>query len=260
MGHDVKGHILLIDSGVGGLVVLAQMRKLLPDAQYTYVADEAYFPYGKLDDLTLQTRVSAIVKSIDQEMPVDCVVVACNTASTIVLETLRDEYDFPIVGIVPAIKVAAQQTKTKVFGVIATEATANGAYIQSLINEFAADCLVILQGSKKLAKLAEQKLNGNKVLLSDVKKEIQLLFTEQGHLDHIVLGCTHYPFLLEELKAVVPYEVCWIDPAKAVANRVFDVFVPKYSAVVYDTRHFTTAEKSNYFSLKFVNFKHWEIG
>lgn len=259
MNHNVKGHILLIDSGVGGLGVLAQIRKLLPDAQYSYVADEAFFPYGELDDLTLQQRAVAIVKSIHNDMAVDCVVVACNTASTIVMTALRDAYQFPIVGIVPAIKVAAEQTQTKAFGVLTTEATAKGHYIGSLIDEFAGNCKVELIGCKHLANLAEQKLNGQVVLIADVKAEVEQLFESEVAIDHIVLGCTHYPFLLDELKASVPYDVIWIDPAKAVAKRVFDVFEPHYSAVVYGIRHFTTAQHSHYFDMKFVNFKYWKI-
>lgn len=245
----VGGHILVIDSGIGGLGVLAQLQKNLPKTRFSYVADEAFFPYGKLDDETLCARCADIVHKFDD---VDCVVIACNTASTIVLPHLREEFDFPIVGIVPAIKVAAKNTKTKAFGVLATEVTAKSQYLGALIDEFAGDCRVKLYGSKNLARLAEQKLNGNRVLIEDVEKEIQPLFTamrfkEQKRIDHVVLGCTHYPFLLAELKQAAPYEVTWIDPAEAVANHVLDVFVPVAEVVANGrSRYYTTAEETHY--------------
>lgn len=249
MEQPVGGHILVIDSGIGGLGVLSQLQKRLPKTRFSYVADEAFFPYGKLDDETLCMRCADIARKFDD---VGCVVIACNTASTVVLPHMRDEFDFPIVGIVPAIKVAARNTKTKAFGILATEATAKGKYLSSMIDEFAGDCIVKLHGSKNLARLAEQKLNGSRVLIADVEKEIRPLFTsmrfkETKRIDHVVLGCTHYPFLLAELKQAAPYEVVWIDPAEAVAKRVLNVFKPAADADSKGrSRYYTTAENSHY--------------
>ena len=249
MEQQVGGHILVIDSGIGGLGVLAQIQKSLPKTRFSYAADEAFFPYGKLDDETLRRRCADIARKFDA---VDCVVIACNTASTVVLPHLREEFDFPIVGIVPAIKVAARNTRTKSFGILATEATVKNDYIHALIDEFADDCTVKLHGSKNLARLAEQKLNGSRVLIADVEKEILPLFTsmrfkETKPIDHIVLGCTHYPFLLAELKQAVPYDVTWIDPAGAVAKRVLAVFKPHADVHAKgQSRYYTTAENSQY--------------
>lgn len=252
MQQVVGGHVLVIDSGVGGLGVLSQIQKNLTKTSFSYVADEAFFPYGKLDKQTLNKRCADIVQAIDKLHKVDLVVVACNTASTVVLEHLREAFDFPIVGIVPAIKVAARKTVTKAFGILVTEATAKGDYIQSLMSKFADDCTIKLQGSKNLARLAERKLNGGKVSVVDVRQEILPLFSgmrfkEQKRIDHVVLGCTHYPFLLKELKAAAPYEVVWIDPAEAVAKRVLDVFVPSIQSLnKHKSDYYTTAQKSNY--------------
>ncbi len=248
----VGGHILVIDSGVGGLGVLSQIQQKLTKTNFSYVADEAFFPYGKLEKDILQQRVGKIVSSIDSQHKIDLVVIACNTASTVVLDYLRAEFDFPIVGIVPAVKVAAKQTRTKNIGILATEATAKGAYIKAMMSQFADDCVVKLHGSKNLAALAEQKLNGGRVSIADVKQELMPLFSalrfkEQKRIDNIVLGCTHYPFLLKELKLAAPYEVEWIDPAEAVAKRVFSLFTPH--AEMGDEHHshyYTTAEKSTY--------------
>lgn len=258
MKHVVGGHILVIDSGVGGLGVLAQIQRLLPRTLYTYVADEAYFPYGKQDKQTLRVRCEAIIRAVQvlKQVPIDCVVIACNTASTVVLEHLRAEFKFPIVGIVPAIKVAAAASQTKVFGVLATEATANGVYIQTLIHEFARDCEVRLIGAKNLAKLAEQKMNGMDILAADVAKEIQPLFVGRSKIDQVVLGCTHFPFLLDELLEAAPYPVGWIDPAEAVAKRVLDVFLPSLKVnVESQVCHFTSFRKSMY-HIENIEFKY----
>ncbi|MBL1419747.1 MAG: glutamate racemase [Alphaproteobacteria bacterium] len=249
MEQQVGGHILVIDSGIGGLGVLSHLQKNLPKTRFSYVADEAFFPYGKLDNETLCARCADMVRKFDD---VDCVVIACNTASTVVLPYMREEFDFPIVGIVPAIKVAARYTKTKAFGILATEATANSRYTRSLMDEFASDCTIKLHGSKNLARLAEQKLNGSRVLIADVENEILPLFTsmrfrESKRIDHVVLGCTHYPFLLAELKQAAPYEVTWIDPAEAVAKRVLDVIKPVMGGAARGrSKYYTTAENSQY--------------
>ncbi len=244
MKQSIKGHILLIDSGVGGLGVLTHIKKLLPDVDYSYVADEAYFPYGELSNAVLCERVAQIIKVIEKKGGIDCVVVACNTASTSVLEHLREQFNFPIVGVVPAIKVAVEKTQIKRFGVLATEATAKGVYIAGLIEQFAGGCEVVLHGAKGLARLAEQKLNGNKVLIADVEREIQGVFAN-GLIDCVVLGCTHYPHLLDELRLAAPYAVEWVDPAGAVARRVVKVFVASNNANLGEN-YYTTGENSGY--------------
>lgn len=264
MNQLVGGHILVIDSGIGGLGVLSHVQKRLPNVDYSYVADEAFFPYGQLDKPTLENRAAQIVTVIDRFNKLDCVVVACNTATTVVLEHLRAHFNVPIIGIVPAIKVAAKRTKTKAIGILATEATAKGEYIETLVKQFAGDCVVKLHGSKNLAHLAEQKLNGNKISITEVAREIQPLFSamrfkEQKHIDQVVLGCTHYPFLLDELKQAAPYVVSWIDPAEAVANQVVKMFKPHETAnIVSRSTYYTTAENSAY-KVKNIGFQFLQL-
>ncbi len=256
MNQSVAKHILVIDSGIGGLGILAQLQKLIPNACYRYVADEAYFPYGQLSDDILCQRVFAIARAIEVMQKIDCIVVACNTASVIVLESLRAEFDFPIVGIVPAIKVAAERTKTNCFAVLATVATASGDYIQTLIDQFAQDCDVRVLGCKKLADMAEQKMFGQHISGEQLRTEIAEVFKGDGQLDQIVLGCTHYSVLLEDLKSAVPYRVAWVDPALAVAKRVLlllgDLPVGEGGSVCY----YTSAAVSRYRRLEQLKFQY----
>ncbi|MCJ8324719.1 MAG: glutamate racemase [Hyphomicrobiales bacterium] len=264
MNQGVGGHILVIDSGIGGLGVLSHVQKYLPNVDYSYVADEAFFPYGRLSKQTLEHRAAQIVAAIDRANNLDCVVVACNTASTVVLEHLRAKFNVPIIGIVPAIKVAAKLTRTKAIGILATEATAKGEYIKTLVEKFANDCVVKLHGAKNLAHLAEQKLNGKKLSIADVAREIAPLFSamrfkEQKHIDQVVLGCTHYPFLLDELKQAAPYVVNWVDPAEAVANQVVKLFKPHQTTnIVSRSTYYTTAQKSGY-KVKNIGFQFLQL-
>ena len=229
---------------------------MISDASYTYVADEAYFPYGKLGKTVLNERVSKIVRHVDSSDKVDCVVIACNTASTVVLEYLRFELKMPIVGTVPAIKVAAALSKTKVIGVLATVATAKGVYIQTLIRQFARDCEVRLVGAENLAKLAEDKLNGIKIDTKLVENEITKLFAGDGIVDQIVLGCTHYPFLLTELKSAAKYPVNWVDPSVAVGMQVKAVLKqhPNFDAAMTE-HYYTTGLNTAYQNLADITFK-----
>lgn len=213
--------ILVFDSGVGGLTVLGEIRKLLPNAEYLYVADNADFPYGALDDDVLIERVAQIFGHLVDSWAPDVAVIACNTASTLVLPVLRARFTIPFVGTVPAIKPAAEQTKSGLIGVLATPGTIARDYTHELIRSFAAECRVTLVPCRRLAGLAEAKLSGEAVDAPAICDEITLAFIEEDGVrtDTIVLGCTHYPLLLEELTAAAPWPVRWIDPAPAIARR-----------------------------------------
>lgn len=215
-------HILVFDSGLGGLTVLSEIRKLLPDARYTYLADDAVFPYSRLSENTLVDRVMEIIgRVIDQDRP-DIVVIACNTASTLVLPHLRAKYPIPFVGTVPAIKPAALASRTRMISVLATPATVARDYTRSLIESFAAGCEVTLVGCEMLASMAEKKLRGIATDDAELQRELARAFVEQdiGRTDTIVLACTHYPLLLDDLMRLAPWPVTWIDSAPAIARRV----------------------------------------
>ncbi len=217
--------ILLFDSGMGGMTVARAVAFQLPDAQLVYAADNAGFPYGAWDEVKLVQRiVDVIALLIDQVQP-DIVVIACNTASTIALTKLRDTFAVPFVGTVPAIKPAAALTKSGIIGVLATPGTVRREYTQTLIQSFAAEHHVVLHGASELAEMAEHKLCGGAIDAEKLRAQVMPVFCEIGSklTDVIVLGCTHYPLIAEDIARVAPWPVAYIDPSAAIARRVSDV-------------------------------------
>jgi glutamate racemase len=214
--------ILVFDSGLGGLTVHAEIIKSLPDAHYIYVADDAAFPYGRLESDVLIKRVIRVISAMIEQHTPDIVVIACNTASTICLPSLRAAFTLPFVGTVPAVKPAALLSKTRTISILGTPGTVNREYTHDLIIEHAADCRVSLVGAPNLATLAEAHLWGEAVSDAAVLAEIQPCFKEKDgfRTDAVALACTHYPLLLDVYRRVAPWEVMWIDPAPAIAKRV----------------------------------------
>jgi glutamate racemase len=216
--------ILVFDSGLGGLTVFREIIKVRPDARFIYVADDAVFPYGAMAEATLVARIVAVMASlIDAHRP-DLVVVACNTASTRALSSLRARFSVPFVGTVPAIKPACAASSTKRISVLGTKATVTHEYTQALIREFAAGCHITLVGSARLATLAEAELGGGKVEDREIVAEIAPCFVDgDKRTDTVVLACTHYPLLLDRFVGLAPWPVNFIDPAAAIARRVIDL-------------------------------------
>ena len=214
--------ILIFDSGIGGLSVAAEVRAALPDADLVYVADDAGFPYGDWEERELSDRIVALMGDLIAAHRPDLVVIACHTASTLVLPPLRARYSVPFVGTVPAIKPAAQRTKSGLFSVLATPGTIKRDYTRALIDDFASGRSVTLVGSARLAGLAEAFMRGEAVADADIAREIAPAFVEKDgkRTDMIVLACTHYPFVLVQLRKLAPWPVEWIDPAPAIAQRV----------------------------------------
>jgi len=217
--------ILLFDSGMGGLTVARAVRTQLPHAHLVYAADNAAFPYGAWKEDALVKRIVAVIGALIDKVEPHIVVIACNTASTIALAQLREAYKLPFVGTVPAIKPAAVQTKSGIIGVLATPGTVSREYTHALIHTYAYHCKVFLHGAKRLAEMAEQKLKGTPVDLDQLRQEITPAFRQREgkKTDVVVLGCTHYPLLLDDMLKVQPWLVKYIDPAPAIARRVADV-------------------------------------
>ena len=214
--------ILVFDSGLGGLTVFSEILKVRPDARYVYAADDAGFPYGRLAESVLAERVVAVMERLIMLHDPDIVVVACNTASTVVLPHLRERFSIPFIGTVPAIKPAAQMTQTGYVSVLATPATVARDYTRDLIETYAAGCKVNLVGSRCLAGFAEAELAGNPVSDAELLDELLPCFIEDagGRTDVVALSCTHYPLLLPRFQTLAPWPVTWIDPAPAIARRV----------------------------------------
>ncbi|MGE4247043.1 MAG: glutamate racemase [Parvibaculaceae bacterium] len=217
-----RPRVLLFDSGMGGLTVARATKTLIPDADYIYAADTAAFPYGAWDEPPLVERICRVVGRVIEATAPDVVVVGCNTASTLALAELRKRFPMPFVGTVPAIKPAAAQTKSRIIGVLATPGTVSREYTQTLIHTFAFHCRVFLHGARWLAEIAEGKLKGGKADMETIRQEIRPVFRrrEGRRTDTVVLGCTHYPLLIDELTAAAPWPVTFIDPAPAIARRV----------------------------------------
>lgn len=217
--------ILVFDSGLGGLTVLREIVRTRPDAHYVYVADDEFFPYGHHSEEEIIARVVPLVGELIARHAPALVVIACNTASTLVMSHLRSAYSVPFVGTVPAIKPACASSRTKRVSVLGTKGTVKREYTRRLIDDFAQGCDVTLVGSPELASLAESALSGNDVSDADIAAELAPCFVDDGEdrTDTVVLACTHYPLLLDRMKRLAPWPVDWIDPAPAIARRVSDL-------------------------------------
>jgi glutamate racemase len=227
--------ILVFDSGLGGLTVFREIVKLRPGARYVYVADDAYFPYGQHTEDEIVARVVPLIGDLIAEHTPDLVVIACNTASTLVMTQLREAYSVPFVGTVPAIKPACASSKTKRVSVLGTKGTVKREYTKALIRDFAQECEVTLVGAENLASLAEAALRGEAVPDAAIAAEIAPCFINgDARTDTIVLACTHYPLLIDQMRALAPWPMDWIDPAPAIARRVSDLLGPANG--VGDTR------------------------
>ena len=218
---DANAPLLFFDSGVGGLSVLGPTRALLPYAPIVYAADSAGFPYGKRSEAEIATRVPALLGRLVERFHPRLAVIACNTASTIALDHARAALDVPVVGTVPAIKPAAEVSKSRVIGVLGTEATVRQPYVDDLAAKFASDCTIVRHGSPELVELAEAKLGGEPVSIDRVRAAAQPMFDAPGgeRIDTVVLACTHFPLLEDELRAAFP-NVSYVDGGQGIARRI----------------------------------------
>lgn len=217
----MPGPILFLDSGVGGLSVLKEVSALLPDAGLVYCADSAGYPYGTKSEAEISTRVPALLGRLVERVQPAIIVIACNTASTIALAHVRAVLDVPVVGTVPAIKPAAELSKTRTIGVLGTEATIRQPYVSRLADEFASDCIVLRHGAPGLVAAAEAKLRGNPPDIPAIRNALDGLLSQPGgdRMDVVVLSCTHFPLLRAELEAIAPRSIRFIDGAKGIARR-----------------------------------------
>jgi glutamate racemase len=213
--------ILFFDSGVGGLSVLAPTIKLLPNAPIVYAADSAGFPYGKRSEAEIASRIPALLGRLVERFHPRLAVIACNTASTIALEHVRSALDLPVVGTVPAIKPASEISMSRVIGVLGTEATVRQPYVDDLAAKFAADCIIVRHGSPELVELAEAKLGGKEIGTEAVRAATRPLFDQPGgdRIDTIVLACTHFPLLDDELRRAFP-GIATVHGGDGIARRI----------------------------------------
>ena len=214
--------LLFFDSGVGGLSVVAPARALLPQAPIVYAADNGGYPYGIRSEAQIAGRVPALLGRLAERFRPRLVVIACNTASTIALAAVREALDLPIVGTVPAIKPAAALSRTRVIGVLGTEATVRQPYVDDLVARFAADCTVIRHGSAELVDLAEAALRGRAPPADRLRAVLDGLFTQPDgdRIDVIVNACTHFPLLEAALLAAAERPIRFVDGGAGIARRI----------------------------------------
>ena len=214
---------LVFDSGLGGLSVLAEIRRLRPDVEIVYAADDAAFPYGRLSEAALVARVAEVMARLIGETEPDIVVIACSTASTLALPPLRAAYPrLPFVGTVPAIKPAAAASRSRLISVLATRGTVARDYTRALVRDHAANCEVTLVGSPTLAVIAERVMREETIDEAEIAREIAPCFVEHDgrRTDQIVLACTHFPLIADRLERLSPWPVGFVDPAPAIARRL----------------------------------------
>lgn len=217
-----SGPILFFDSGVGGLSVSDRTRCLLPTAPFVYAADSAAFPYGTKSEAEIAARVPALLGRLVERYRPSIVVIACNTASTIALPVVRAALDVPVVGTVPAIKPAAALSRSRAIAVLGTKATVRQPYVDRLSAEFAGDCTVIRCGSSELVAVAEGKLRGLAPDKDVVARALAPIFSAAGgdRVDTMVLACTHFPLITQELAAACPRPITFVDGADGIARRI----------------------------------------
>ena len=218
--------ILMFDSGIGGLTVLREARVLMPDRRFVYVADDAGFPYGAWEEPALRERVLSLFADLLQRFDPEISVIACNTASTLVMDALRERFPgHPFVGTVPAIKPAAERTRSGLVSVLGTPGTVQRQYTRDLIKQWASKCHVRLVGSHSLAALAETYVRDGFVDEEAVRAETAPCFMKKdgARTDIVVLACTHYPFLVNRMRKTAPWPVDWLDPAEAIARRALSL-------------------------------------
>ncbi|TWB19353.1 glutamate racemase [Rhizobium sp. ERR 1071] len=227
--------VLVFDSGIGGLTVLREARVLMPERGFIYIADDAAFPYGSWEEAALKERIVGLFAKLLAQYDPEVCIIACNTAFTLAGAALRAAFpQMTFVGTVPAIKPAAERTRSGLVSVLATPGTVKRAYTRDLIQSFATQCHVRLVGSENLARLAEAYIRGDVVSDEAVMAEIEQCFVEMDDrkTDIVVLACTHYPFMANIFRRLAPWPVDWLDPAEAIARRTRSL-VPQVADAVH---------------------------
>ncbi|MFP3029577.1 MAG: glutamate racemase [Arsenophonus sp.] len=242
--------ISIFDSGVGGLSVYREVRRLLPNLRYIYAFDNDAFPYGEKSAEFIIERIIRFMKQIQQKHALAIAIIACNTASTVSLPVLRARFKFPIIGVVPAIKPAVKLTRNGIIGLLATKVTVNESYTRELIDRFAVDCKVEMIASSELVELAEKKLYGQAISKEALVRIVKPCLKMKEPPDTIVLGCTHFPLLSTELKEVFFEGTRLIDSGAAIARRAVwlindhqNLILTKNKNIAYCTKMDIEAEK-----------------
>jgi glutamate racemase len=241
---------LVFDSGVGGLTIAEALRRAAPGWTIDYAADAGFFPYGIKTDDELKARLPALCAGLVARARPDVLVIACNTASTLSIADIRAHVAIPVVGTVPAIKPAAEMTRTKVIGVLATPGTVRRAYLDDLEAKFAAGVTVIRRGTAGLVDIAERYVRGQGIDQDAVVRTVEPLFEGEGKaIDVVVLACTHFPLIRDAIAAACPPGIALIDTGEAVARQALRVAPDKAAAETAPAVAYVTGGHANQMAL-----------
>ncbi|WP_405292552.1 glutamate racemase [Algibacter sp. Ld11] len=211
-----KNSIGIFDSGVGGTSIWKEINTLLPNENTLYLADSKHAPYGSKGK---EAIVDLSIKNTEYLLHNNCkiIVVACNTATTNAIDYLREHYKIPFIGIEPAIKPAALQTKTNAIGILATKGTLSSALFSKTAGMFSKSVNIIEQVGEGIVDLIET----GKLHSPEMKSLLKIYLNPMiaANIDHLVLGCTHYPYLMPLLLDILPKHVKIIDSGQAVARQ-----------------------------------------
>jgi glutamate racemase len=210
-----KNPIGLFDSGVGGTSIWKEVYELLPNESTIYLADSKNAPYGQKSQ---EEIIELSIKNTEILLNKNCkiIIVACNTATTNAIKVLRANYDIPFIGIEPAIKPAALHTKTQKIGILATQGTLNSALFHQTVALYS-DVKVVEQIGYELVQLIESGAMHSEKMTQLLKDYILPMVAED--IDCLVLGCTHYPYLIPQIKKIIPNDIKIIDSGEAVAKQ-----------------------------------------
>ena len=218
-----RPRVLLIDSGAGGLSILQEILDQWSGIEAVFVADKAAYPYGQMEDSSLIKRVVLLCELCLSRYQPDLVVIACNTASTIVLETLRRTFPVPFVGVVPAVKPAAALSRKGKFAVLATKATVNREYLRKLLEQFAENNTTFHIGSAALVDICENYVATGELDIEDLQQELSGFINVLSQIDILVLACTHFPLIKAHMCALLKernLDITLLDSGEAIARRV----------------------------------------
>ncbi|MEM9933543.1 MAG: glutamate racemase [Bacteroidota bacterium] len=233
----------IFDSGVGGLSIWQAVRGRLPQSSLVYLADQAYCPYGERNPAWIRDRSHRITEYLIQEYGCSLIVIACNTATSAAIHHLRDIFDIPFVGVEPAIKPAALQTKTGKVGVLATVGTLTGGHFLQTSERYASGVEVIVQighGLVEWVESGDMEDEDGKALLQSYLQPMM-----ETSVDQLVLGCTHYPFLATAIEEITQGSLQIHEPSAAIATRVKELWA-KGDSPEREELFLTTGEERSY--------------
>ena len=243
----------IFDSGIGGITILNSIKKILPKESIIYYSDNYNSPYGnkskkEIEKLSIKNTEFLIEKGCK------IIVVACNTATTNSISKLRTNFDLPFIGVEPAIKPAAMQTKSGLIGVLATKGTLSSGLFEKTANNYASDVKVIEKNATGLVELIEKGIFSGEKIENILKKNLNPMI--QNKIDHLVLGCTHYPILIKTIKSLIPSHIKILDSGKAVAKQTNRLLIKnKLESNLIDPSYTFYCNGSDQSLNKILNFK-----